>query len=336
MRDLIAGAVLTAAALTTVDAAAYVRATTSQTKKPLRWPLSCVRITADSRAGTTVNVDGINQSLARAVANWNDVIKSCSHIDLAAIPASGPRAFGSDAQPVVVFRNKPGQRSPKPDLDPGVIALTTSFYVPRVGDMGLANDGEVTDADIEMNEINFSFADPVFLEGALTHELGHVLGFDHTCWNPSAFPPDDWRHAEAPPDGNGQPAVSCDDPNPPDDVRSSIMYPMYDPTHHVPTADDIKGVCDVYPVSEAHEPCYSTVKGGCSFAAAAPTSARGLMATIALVLAASLLRTVPGRGSPSRTCPPPTPVRPASSGCRRALRAQGACRLRRRRARAVA
>jgi hypothetical protein len=270
------------------DAGAYVRATTAHTRKPLRWPLSCVRITPDSRAGTSVNVDGVNQALAHAVANWNTVIKACSHIDLAAIPANGPRAFGSDAEPVVVFRNKPGQRSPKPDLQPGIIALTTSFYVPQVGDMALPNDGEVTDADIEMNEIDNSFADPSFLEGALTHELGHVLGFDHTCWNPTAFPPDDWRSTEPPLDGAGKPIALCQTPGVSAGAQASIMYPFYDPTHHVPTDDDIKGVCDVYPIAESHEPCYSTVRGGCSLATGADRDgARGL--GIALVLLATWL-----------------------------------------------
>ena len=74
--------------------------------------------------------------------------------------------------------------------------ITTVFYV----DHGEPDDGTILDADVELNDINFTFVvEPTTqqpragtevsdLENTLTHELGHVLGLDHTCAN-AATPP---------------------------------------------------------------------------------------------------------------------------------------------------
>ena len=65
---------------------------------------------------------------------------------------------------------------------------------------GVIDDaGRILDADVEMNNFNFAFTvdgtapataagRPVAdVQNTLTHELGHLLGLDHTCydgWNP--------------------------------------------------------------------------------------------------------------------------------------------------------
>jgi hypothetical protein len=58
------------------------------------------------------------------------------------------------------------------------IAVTTTSFNPRTG--------EILDADIELNAVDFEFAtdgraDRMDLRNTLTHEVGHVLGFDHSA-----------------------------------------------------------------------------------------------------------------------------------------------------------
>ena len=54
-------------------------------------------------------------------------------------------------------------------------------------------DGQIVDTDIDLNAVGYRFVDgskplstgdrrsPVDLWNVLTHELGHVMGLDHTC-----------------------------------------------------------------------------------------------------------------------------------------------------------
>lgn len=95
-------------------------------------------------------------------------------------------------------------------------------------------DGEwrIVEADVYLNgELEWSAypdgIDQWDVAGVLVHELGHVLGLMHPCE----------------PDG-ADGAPDCDDEP---EAESSIMYPFYDDWSAIPSADDLAGVCFLYP-----------------------------------------------------------------------------------------
>ncbi len=118
------------------------------------------------------------------------------------------------------------------------IALTTTTYD--------VDTGELVDADIEFNGVNFRFTTNspqpgrVDIQNTATHELGHVLGLDHSP-DPNAT-----MYAEAPPG----------------DTAKRTLAP-----------DDINGLCFVYPLDgnipyftddTMAEVCNDPPSGGCS------------------------------------------------------------------------
>lgn len=115
------------------------------------------------------------------------------------------------------------------------LALTTSTFDPETG--------EIFDADVELNGEGFRFevVDPMLcatasvsrppadLANTLTHEVGHVLGLAH--------PPAVERFAEATMFASAAPC----------DVDKRTL-----------AADDIEGICAIYPAGEPTRPCFST------------------------------------------------------------------------------
>lgn len=102
----------------------------------------------------------------------------------------------------------------------GVIAVTTVTYCAGVA-RGCPFAGAILDADIEMNGGEFTFSDTndirrirFDLRNTLTHEVGHLLGLDHTSVAEATMFPS----------------------APPGEASKSTLH-----------QDDIQGVCDIYP-----------------------------------------------------------------------------------------
>ena len=105
------------------------------------------------------------------------------------------------------------------------------------------------------------------LENTLTHELGHVQGLAHTCWD---------HITDTPPlDNLGNPIPDCNDPDLPASITDTTMYPYAsmpgETSKRNLSADDVAGVCDVYQPLAGKLACYPEIDGGCS---AAPASRR--------------------------------------------------------------
>ncbi|MFO0729339.1 MAG: matrixin family metalloprotease [Myxococcota bacterium] len=236
-------------------AAAYKCTRTGQDVGPsLIWKTRQVSWVADARFTADIADKAATLEAEKAsFAAWTDV--DCSDFTYVFAEArSGVRAeapAGGPFENVVTFdASWPYEKT--------IIALTTNAYDPATG--------ELFDSDIELNDEHFSFvladhgctmkSGVADLQNTLTHEVGHMLGLDHPP-NQAAFA-EDTMFASAPP---------CET------KKRSLA------------ADDIAGICRIYPAGKPDDQCFppdapgfevistSTGVGGCSAIGGANASA---------------------------------------------------------------
>jgi hypothetical protein len=291
--------VAVAFSLPAMPAVAYVRTTTETSGVAVQWNEKCVTVTADMRGSKDVSLGDITTTLGRAIQNWTTRTSKCGGLTLGLTRPYKVLDVAADGLPAVIFRNDTWQRPGHAPHDPSAIGLTTVMYV---NTPGIPGDGTILDADIELNNVNYTFTtDPTNatarpgtqladLENTLTHELGHVQGLAHTCW--------DHITATPPLDNNGQPIPDCNDPDLPLSITDTTMYPYAtmpgETSKRMLSPDDVSGVCDVYQPLAGKLVCFPEIDGGCSAAPAQrrsrwPLTAVGLVA-VAVVLAAARRR----------------------------------------------
>lgn len=274
------------------SARAYVRTTTATSGVAVQWNERCVVVTIDERGSKDVSLPDIATTLARAASNWTSRTSKCGGLALSTRPAYKVLDVAADGLPAVIFRNDSWQRPGHAPHDPSAIGLTTVLYV---NTPGLPGDGTILDADIELNNVNYTFTtDPANavprdgtqladLENTLTHELGHVQGLAHTCWD---------HISETPPlDNLGQPIPDCNDPNLPPSITDTTMYPYAtmqgETSKRNLSPDDVAGVCEVYQPLLGKLGCYPEIDGGACSAAPAQRRATGPWAAAAMTLLAA-------------------------------------------------
>lgn len=250
------------------EAGAFVRSRT-RSCQPVFWPQGCLYIQPDSELlGSDLDPASAEAAIKNAIAAWNDHLGVSSFLQLRYLAPRGPQEVNPlDGLQLLKFRRNRFCRpvtattSMEVCFDQSATAVTTVTFINRPSDPSV--DGMIVDADIDFNGVDFRFYDadrglpplsgrpPVDLWNTVTHELGHVMGLEHTC---SLF-------AGGIPacvvDDQGRPVPDCSeveldrshDPRL-QTLYEATMYPSAAPgetTKRQPHADDVAGVITAYP-----------------------------------------------------------------------------------------
>jgi hypothetical protein len=289
-------------------ASAYVRTKTT-TGVPTAWKSPCVTMEfALGAFPAQLDAAGYLDAARQGGVAWTqaslDGSNRCSNVVLgveSTPDVAGP--VGKDSHNRIIFRQTEWCRDPAPTngearcYDASALAITTVFQ--------LKNSGEILDTDIEVNGVNFTWVDFVGqpesyqshdFQGAITHELGHVLGLDHTCYIPAYLK--DGTPVPRPVDNTGNPIPNCGSDNPPLITDATMYVSVSSPATEVSlrslSPDDVQGVCDIYPfspsfvcgtppTSDPNTP--SSGSSGCSLAASrGPGSVAVVLALVGLAM----------------------------------------------------
>ncbi len=206
-------------ALTQVAWTQYV----TSTGMPVRWNRAEVVIVGDSRGTADVPGDAEFAAVARSMETWNAV--SCAHPLLKdGGRVSGVKPGSGTGLNLLVWWDDPADWS-TPGMD-HVIALTTLYYDDRSG-IAAKFDMEFADFAYTFTVTDTPTLARTDVENTVTHELGHVLGLDHSkdpdaTMYYSASPGDLSKRTLAPDDIEGLCALYFDWPRPPLDSPSAV------------------------------------------------------------------------------------------------------------------
>lgn len=131
----------------------------------------------------------VEQALELGARAWNDSVGRCGAPELRILPTqAGSLSVRKDGISTVVVQGgtwcPSGRRASGDCRDGDRQAVTHLYPEQKPGD---PRDGEVREADIEINARDFRWSldgdgeGTESLRSVLAHELGHVLGLDHPC-----------------------------------------------------------------------------------------------------------------------------------------------------------
>ncbi len=234
--------------------------------KPLYWAQPCVGFDVQKNASNQVGYQLADQILATSLESWEsaacaDGSPAIKVADLGKVDCTSVEynQHAGNAN-ILIFRDKKWPHTDDGTTD--TIALTTVTYD--------TNNGQIYDADIEVNTANFMFStddagSATDLQSVLTHESGHFLGLAHSA------------------------------------AASATMYPVYSGGTSLRTLadDDIAAICDTYPAGRrtegkcdylprhgfAPECAASQREGDCALGAEEPAAGFGLVLVALLGLA---------------------------------------------------
>jgi hypothetical protein len=272
-------------------AEAFVQSKTADMMHGFFWKTSCVPVTIylnefPQKAGMTA--DQVVKSVTEAAHAWSGDAVTCANgtspyleiVPTLAADSAVPPAAAWDARNAIIFRTELWSKSGKPGHDYPVEALAVTTVTARL-------DGHIVDADMEVNGVSMQWFnyDPgaippishgadneLFdLQNALTHEFGHFIGLDHTCFIPSS--PGSPVSADGklrPKDDLGNDVPDCGAASPAS-VQTSVMYNVTsqgETSKRFLSSDDIRAVCTIYASTLEHEACsMDSANPGCAVAA---------------------------------------------------------------------
>ena len=268
----------------------YVRTGPTKAGHYLRWASGCVQVSVDLAGTKALPGDLEREVVTQSIASWTTGTAACSYMEIVETGYED-REVGRDGVNMIKFRDSSWCR-PATDDDPArcyadsAAGITTAVYV---DDASSDRDGEIVDADIEINGTDFAIADqgvtlatlPCLseLSNTLTHELGHLQGLEHPC-----LAGGDPARVDA--DGQAVPAcASTTDPT----IIDATMYNLQDCgeiTKATLEPDDIAAVCGIYPRSEDPGACEAVdlTPGGCCSAGPGPGPVTSLIGLAVVVL----------------------------------------------------
>ncbi|HKE19744.1 MAG TPA: hypothetical protein VKB80_32930 [Kofleriaceae bacterium] len=269
----------------------FVRTEATVTRVPLAWRSGCAQIWFHEDGTTHLDGDLEFDEMERVLTRWRHDIQSCSYFDLR-FQGLRKAGVGLDGYNMVIFHEDSWSRpatdeDPEEPYDPAAAGLTTLFFI---DDPASKRNGTLLDADVELNAVNFAIAVDHHsnvvgrcesdLANTFTHEIGHLMGLDHTCWTGAGV-----RLT----DNEQQPLPLCSlDPNLPATVRDATMFNFQDcgeTKKASPEPDDISGVCAIYPIEDnPHECLPAELEPGASCAVSAGNGWAGAPGMIALAL----------------------------------------------------
>jgi hypothetical protein len=318
-RRLVLGGAIVALALVLADAPAlaYVR-TVTDSGKTVYWRNPCPQLIFF--LGDPPPVLGADEYLVaaqRAAAAWSAGALGCTDVQLTvASSAEATACVGADGSNRIVFRRDVWCRQP-PSSDPVASSCYDARALAITSVFSSTKDGRIMSADIELNAVNFTWGDlearadggagnargVADVQNTLTHEFGHVLGFDHPCYEGSGP-----RGV----DGSGAPVVDCAAAS--ERIAKATMYPLIERGEtrlRTLEADDIDAVCQTYPYTGAtcRPDTGDRGGGGCAYAASAGRGWLSFLLPLAGILVAILglssrlrARWLTSTSSPCRTC----------------------------------
>jgi hypothetical protein len=269
---------------------AFVRYLTDD-NAPFFWAQASVPITGYSNdfTQTSMTTDQVAGALQGAAAAWSQETNSCTYLELVPALSTAPTPLAvNDGHNSLIFHNSlwchvTANGKCNVDYDASALAVTT--------DTANTKTGQIYDADVEVNLVDYQWADLVTdpelandmdLQNALTHELGHLIGLDHTCFDPLSS-----MTGVRPDDNDGQPVPDCATATP--EVQATTMFPSAmpgDTQKRTLAPDDLNAVCTIYSINDPPPPPGTGVNGGCAGCAAAGGAGDlGAPATFALLAA---------------------------------------------------
>jgi len=261
--DRLAG-LLAALALSSIApcAAAYCRTTTCTPKTclpssscvygldgglPLYWPGGCTSFSVqmDGSALRSISGQTTTDVIEQALGKWIGV--SCG--------SGKPSLAIFKTEAVVCDRQEYNQDSPNANIwlyrDDGwpyassaaTLALTTVTYNVKTG--------EIFDADVELNSVESAITVgdqnvQYDLDSIITHEAGHFLGLAHSCEQQATM---------------------------------YVSYKLGDVSLRTLEADDVAGICEIYPPGKDTSSCDPTPRHGFSTQCGAPLEDKGCCTT---------------------------------------------------------
>jgi hypothetical protein len=264
----------------------YVRTGPTKAGHYLYWESGCVFVTVDAAGTKEIAGDTEFAVIDQSIATWNNGVASCSYMQ---IINQGRKAMevGRDRINLIKFRDvswcRPATKDDPAHCHPDSAAgITTVTYV---DDASSSRDGAIVDADIELNGVDFALSVNgqtagtancnAELQNTLTHELGHLLGLEHTCLAAGDPPRVDDK-------GNAVPLCSMATTA----QQNATMFNFQECGENKKETlepDDIAGVCGIYPTASDPGTCEPLDDGGgCCNTGSGPAGPLALIGFLAM------------------------------------------------------